>query len=48
MARKGFGIKEILLVEEPNNFPKFGFQVGVIYLKKEHKGGIVITNLNSS
>jgi len=42
---KGFGIKEILMVQEPDNFPRFGFQVGVIHLEKGYKGDIKLNNL---
>ena len=40
IKERGFGIKEILMIDEPDNFPKFGFQVGVVYLKKGYKGDI--------
>lgn len=33
---KGFGIKEILLVDTPKEFPQFGFQLGCIYYQKNY------------
>jgi len=37
---KGFGIKEILLLDTPKSFPQSGFQVGCFYLKRGYKGDI--------
>jgi len=33
-----FGIKEILLLDMPKEFPQSGFQLGAIYLKRSYKG----------
>lgn len=43
MRERSFGIKEILMVQEPDNFPRFGFQVGVVHLKKDYVGDIKLT-----
>ncbi len=48
IKEKGFGIKEILMVDEPDNFPKFGFQVGVVYLKKGWNGDIKLSRFAKS
>ena len=48
IKEKGFGIKEILMVQEPENFPKFGFQVGVVHLQKGWKGDIKLNDLKDS
>jgi len=40
IKEKGFGIKEILLINTPKEFPQSGFQFGVIHLKKGYKGDI--------
>lgn len=45
MAAAGFGIKEILLLETPKEFPQFGFQLGCVYYKKNWKGKITVNNL---
>ena len=37
-----FGIKEILLVETPKEFPPLGFQIGAVHLKKNYRGKIKI------
>lgn len=36
-----FGIKEILLLNTPNNFPQSGFQLGAIHLQKGYSGNII-------
>lgn len=52
IKKKGFGIKEIILVDTPKTFPQSGFQVGVIHLSKGYKGEIkyseTITKTNSN
>jgi len=40
----GFGIKEIIIFDTPNNFPQSGFQVGVVYIKKHYIGNIKFTD----
>jgi hypothetical protein len=40
IKEKGFGIKEIILLDTPKTFPSSGFQVGVIHLSKGYKGNI--------
>jgi len=40
----GFGIKEMLLIDYPDNFPKMGFALGVIYLQKRYIGNIKFDN----
>jgi len=36
----GFGIKEIMLVDMPKEFPQSGFQLGAIHLQRDWKGDI--------
>lgn len=45
LKEKNFGIKEILLIKTPRNFPQSGFQLGVVYLKKNYKGCVKINEL---
>ena len=44
---KGFGIKEILLIDTPKTFPQSGFQFGIIHLSKNYIGDIKFSKLNS-
>lgn len=43
MKNAGFGIKEILLLDTPKEFPQFGFQLGCVYYKKGYNGAITIS-----
>lgn len=43
MFKNNFGIKEILLLDTPKEFPQFGFQMGCVYFKKKWKGKIKMT-----
>jgi len=40
----GFGIKEIILTSYPDNFPKMGFAMSIVHLKKGYKGNIKFKN----
>lgn len=40
MLQNSFGIKEILLIDTPQEFPQFGFQMGCVYYKRDFKGQI--------
>lgn len=40
MQENKFGIKKILLLDTPKEFPQFGFQLGCVYYKKHYKGEI--------
>lgn len=42
---EGFGIKEILLLNSPKEFPQSGFQMGCFYLQKYHEGNITLSNM---
>lgn len=44
IRESGFGIKEMLLIDYPDNFPKMGFALGVIYLQKGYVGDIKFDN----
>ena len=46
MIQHNFGIKEIMLLDTPKEFPQFGFQMGCVYFKKKWKGKITLTNLS--
>lgn len=40
-----FGVREIVLVDTPTNFPPLGFQLGAIYLQRSYLGPILLTDL---
>lgn len=40
-----FGIKEILMIDTPKEFPQMGFQVGAIHLQKNYKGDIKLNTI---
>ena len=40
----GFGIKEIMMVNTPKEFPPIGFQLGAIHLQRKWKGDIKLTS----
>lgn len=43
MKKAGFGIKEILMLDTPKEFPQFGFQMGCVYFQKNYKGLVTIS-----
>ena len=42
----GFGIKEIVIFDTPDNFPPLGFQVGMIHLRAKYSGNIIFSDLS--
>ena len=42
----GFGIKEIVIFDTPDNFPPLGFQVGMIHLQSKYSGDIIFSDLS--
>lgn len=42
----GFGIKEIMLIDMPKEFPQSGFQLGAIHLQRDWKGDIKLHDVN--
>ena len=44
----GFGIKDIMLLDTPKEFPQMGFQLGAIYLKKGFDDDISLSHGKSS
>ena len=40
LREHNFGIRELLLLDTPKEFPQFGLQLGCIYLQKDYKGDI--------
>ncbi len=40
----GFGLKEIVLVDMPANFPQSGFQLGAVHIARQWRGPITLTN----
>ena len=42
----GFGIREICLLEMPKTFPQSGFQLGAIYLSRNWRDQITLTDLS--
>lgn len=43
MYEHNFGIKEILLLDTPKEFPQFGLQLGCVYFKKNIRGVLTHT-----
>jgi len=43
----GFGIREICLLEMPKSFPQSGFQLGAIYLARDWRNQITLTDLST-
>lgn len=46
MKEAGFGIKEIVIFDTPDNFPPLGFQVGMIHLQAKYSGDIIFSDLS--
>lgn len=46
IREKGFGLKEIVLVEMPANFPQSGFQLGAIHVSRGWTGEVKLTDLS--
>ena len=44
IINNSFGIKEILMIDTPKEFPQFGFQLGCVYYKREYKGEIKLVD----
>lgn len=44
IRESGFAIKEMLLIDYPDNFPKMGFALGVIHLQKGYVGDVKFDN----
>jgi hypothetical protein len=42
----GFGLKEIALLEMPEEFPPSGFQLGAVYLARGWSGPVALTDLS--
>jgi hypothetical protein len=47
IEKHGFGIKEILFVDTPKEFPQMGFQLGFVYLMKNYNGLTYIGKLSN-
>jgi len=45
IKKAGFGIREIVLFDTPDNFPPLGFQVGMIHLQYKYSGDIIFSDL---
>lgn len=43
--RYNFGIKEIHLIDYPSEFPKTGFELGMVHLQKYYAGPIYLTKM---
>jgi len=41
----GFGIKELCIMDYPDNFPKAGFELGIVHFQKGYKGNIKLSKL---
>lgn len=44
MIKAGYGIKEIIFIDTPKEFPQSGFQWSINYIKRGHEGKIILTN----
>lgn len=44
----GFGLREIVLVDMPANFPPSGFQLGAVRLSRGYVGPVEVTDLTAS
>lgn len=44
MFDNNYGIKEIILIDTPKEFPQSGFQWGINYIKFGYKGNIKLSN----
>jgi len=42
----GFGIKEIVILDTPKDFPQSGFQLGAFYLQRGYSGSISFLNMS--
>ena len=45
LDNNGFGIREICLIETPNNFPPLGFQLGAIHFQRGYVGDIKLGDI---
>ena len=43
MYSNGYGLKEIIFIDTPKEFPRSGFQWGIIHIKKDYKGELKLT-----
>lgn len=46
MRERGFGLKEIALVEMPEEFPQSGFQLGAVHVARGWRGPVTLTDLS--
>lgn len=44
----GFGLKELVLVDTPKNFPPSGFQLGAVHLHRGWTGPVTLTDWTSA
>ncbi|MDX6766856.1 MAG: hypothetical protein SFU85_08690 [Candidatus Methylacidiphilales bacterium] len=45
IREQGFGLREIVLVEMPPEFPQSGFQLGAIHVSRGWRGPVALTDL---
>lgn len=45
MRTHGFGLREILLIETPSEFPPTGFQLGMVHYQRHFQGEIILSRL---
>lgn len=45
IKENGFGIKEILMIDTPKDFPQSGFQYGMVHLRRGYKGDVKLGTL---
>lgn len=46
MYNNEYGVKEILLINTPKEFPQSGFQWGIIHIQNKYKGQITINKVD--
>jgi len=42
----GFGIKEIVILDTPKDFPQSGFQLGAFHIQRGYSGSISFLNMS--
>ena len=45
MKENNFGLKEILYIDTPKEFPQMGFQFGIVHYERNYKGATMIKDL---
>lgn len=46
MREAGFGLREIVLMDTPKEFPQSGFQLGAVYIQRGYSGSVGLSKLD--